>query len=51
MGFRSFRWLRSLWDKSGARIDCGRAREELGLELIPLERVWAGGRVATLLCL
>jgi hypothetical protein len=47
MGFRSFRWLRSLWGKQGAAIDCGRARRELGLELLPLEQVgrWGAQRL------
>jgi hypothetical protein len=41
MGIRSFRWMHSLWNKQGAVVDCSRAKQELGLELIPLEQVRA----------
>ena len=33
--------MRNLWNKRAA-IDCGKARRELGLSFIPLERVRAG---------
>lgn len=41
MGIRSFRWIHSLWNKQGAVVDCAKAKQELGLDLIPLEQVRA----------